>query len=117
MAKDYDLPSNASSRVLMRFDLEAKAHVDGAMGNVAADAHDLAFSGDGKSLFYVHDDQLWRANADGTQARQITMGVGGVSHPSVVEIRRTWLSVNPSRSPKYIELFVDRAIIASGFFT
>ena len=81
VAKDYDLPSNASSRVLMRFDLEAKAHVDGAMGNVAADAHDLAFSGDGKSLFYVHDDQLWRANADGTQARQITMGVGGVSHP------------------------------------
>ena len=81
VAKDYDLPSNASSRVLMRFDLEAKAHVDGAMGNVAADAHDLAFSGDGKSLFYVHDDQLWRANADGTQARQITMGVGGVLHP------------------------------------
>ena len=61
VAKDYDLPSNVSSRVLMRFDLEAKAHVDCAMGNVAADAHDLAFSGDGKSLFFVHVDQLWRA--------------------------------------------------------
>lgn len=85
VAKDYDLAEDRSQNVVCRFDLENKTHQtdvalpENAPGN--SRAHDISFSGDGRVMFFVCNDQLWQANADGTHARQMTSGAGGVSHP------------------------------------
>lgn len=79
--KRYNLPENTSKQSWIHFDLETKTSCSEAFGEIPADAQELTFSGDGKSLFFVHDDQLWRAHANGTQLRQITVGAGGVSRP------------------------------------
>lgn len=79
VSRTYDLPENTSKSHVARLDLTS-----GILESVVFNengAKDLVFSGDGKILFFSLNDQLWAADADGKNARQMTHGAGGMMHP------------------------------------
>ena len=81
----FALGTPPPSAELARFDLRSKQFVQ--VGTTPAG--DVEFSPDGRSMAYVRSDDntLWRARADGSEARQLTF-CRGCGSPATVVARR-----------------------------
>lgn len=79
ISRTYDLPQNTSASHLTHFDLETRTATPCNL--CSHPVSDIALSGNDQFLFFVANQQVWRANRDGSHARQITNGAGDASCP------------------------------------
>ncbi len=75
-----DLAANRGRTDLYLLDLNARGETPKAIAS-APDSNEgsPAFSPDGKTLYYLKDDQLWRTAVTGGAAEQVTRAPGGIS--------------------------------------